>query len=187
MIDLLTIIAAADPQAGADSVGLGEKFGIHIEHIVMQAISFSLLAYILYRFAFKPVLATIDERNTKIADGLKYADDMKAKLAEAEEERKGIIQKASQEAQGIVNEARGVAEEKISNSTQDAIARAEEISAKAEQQIELDRKKMMSEARGEIARLVVATTGKVLSKELSPDERNRYSESASSRLVESSG
>ena len=60
-----------------------------------------------------------------------------------------------------------MAEEKVSNSTQEAIARAEEIAAKAEQQIELDRKKMMDEAKSEITRLVVATTGKVLSKELS--------------------
>ena len=72
-----------------------------------------------------------------------------------------------------------MAEEKISNSTQEAIARAEEIAAKAEQQIELDRKKMMDEARSEITRLVVATTGKVLSKELS-SEQGRYSRSASS-------
>ena len=151
----------------------------------MQVISFSLLAYILYRFAFKPVFVTMDERNAKIADGLKYADDMKAQLEEAEQERKEIIQKASQEAQGIVNEAKTVAEENF-NSTQEAIARAEEIAAKAEQQIELDRKKMMDEARSEITRLVVATTGKVLSKELSSEEQDRYSRSASSQLVESS-
>lgn len=184
MIDLFTIIAATDPNAA--SVGIFEKFGIHWGHVIMQSISFSILAYVLYRFALKPVLATMDERNTKIADGLKYADDMKAQLEEAEQERKEIIQKASQEAQGIVNEARSVAEEKISNSTQEAIARAEEIATKAEQQIELDRKKVMDEARSEIARLVVATTGKVLSKELSTEEQDRYSRSASSQLVESS-
>ena len=184
MIDLFTTIAATDPNAA--SGGIVEKFGIHVGHIVMQVISFSLLAYILYRFAFKPVLVTMDERNAKIADGLKYADDMKAQLEEAEQERKEIIQKACHEAQGIVNEAKTVAEEKISNSTQEAIARAEEIAVKAEQQIELDRKKMMDEARSEITRLVVATTGKVLSKELSSEEQDRYSRSASSQLVESS-
>ena len=90
------------------------------------------------------------------------------------------------EAQQIVNEARTVAEENISKSSQDAVVRAEEIISKAEQQIEMDRKKMLSEARSEIARLVVSTTSKVLSKELSADDRNRFTESASSQLVESS-
>ena len=69
MIDFFSILAATDPNAA--SGGIVEKFGIHVGHIVMQGISFSLLAYILYRFAFKPVFATMDERNAKIADGLK--------------------------------------------------------------------------------------------------------------------
>ncbi len=186
MIDLITIVAATDPQAAVESAGIVEKFGIHVGHIVMQVISFSILAYVLYRFAFKPVFDTMDERNSKIADGLKHADDMKVKLAEAEAEHKAIIAKASQEAQQIVNEARTVAEDKISKSSQDAVSRAEEIINKAEQQIELDRKKMLSEARSEIARLVVATTSKVLAKELSEDDKNRFTESASSQLVDSS-
>lgn len=186
MIDLITVIAAADPHAAAESAGLVEKFGIHVGHIVMQVISFSILAFVLYRFAFKPVLVTLDDRNKQIADGLKYAEEMQVKLAEAEAEHKEIIQKASLEAQQIVSEARSVAEEKISKSSQDAVARAEEIITKAEQQIELDRRKMMSEARSEIARLVVSTTSKVLAKELSAEDRNRFTESASSQLVESS-
>jgi F-type H+-transporting ATPase subunit b len=45
---------------------------------------------------------------------------------------------------------------------------------------------MLDEARSEIARLVVATTSKVLSKELSEEDRNRFTESASSNLVDSS-
>ena len=186
MIDLISVIAAADPHAAAESAGLVEKFGINLGHIVMQVISFSILAYVLYRFAFKPVLATLDDRNSQIADGLKYSEDMKSKLAEAEAEHKQIIQKASQEAQQIVNAARTVAEENISKSSQDAGVRAEEMISKAEQQIEMDRKKMLSEARSEFARLVVSTTSKVLSKELSADDRNRFTESASSQLVESS-
>ncbi len=186
MIDLITVIAAADPNAAAGSAGLTEKFGIHVEHIVMQVISFSILAFVLYRFAFKPVLATLDERNKQIADGLKYAEEMQVKLAEAEAEHKAIIQKASQEAQQIVNEARSVAEEKISKSSQEAVVRAAEIIKKAEQQIELDRSKMLADARSEIARLVVATASKVLSKELSDDDRNRYTESAGAQLVDTS-
>ena len=57
---------------------------------------------------------------------------------------------------------------------------------KSEQQIELDRKKMLAEARSEIARLVVATTSKVLAKELSSDDKSRFTESASASLVDSS-
>lgn len=186
-MSFVPIILAATAEHGADAEsGIFQQFGIEWPFLISQIISFTVVAFVLYKFAFKPVLATIDERQTKIADGLTYAEEMQVKLAEAEVEHKEIIQKASQEAQQIVNEARSVAEEKISKSSQDAVVRAEEIIKKAEQQIELDRKKMLSEARSEIARLVVSTTSKVLAKELSPEDRNRFTESASSQLVESS-
>jgi F-type H+-transporting ATPase subunit b len=53
---------------------------------------------------------------------------------------------------------------------------------KAQQVIELEKKKMLAEARTEIARLVVTTTQQVLSRELSDADRNRYTESAAREL-----
>ncbi len=186
MAFLPTILAAATEHGVEADGGVLQQFGVEWPFLISQIISFCVVVFVLYKFAFKPVLATIDERQTKIADGLKYAEEMQVKLAEAENQHKALIQKASLEAQQIVNDARAIAEERISNSAQEAVGRAEEIMTKAEQQIELDRKKMLADARSEIARLVVATTSKVLSKELSPDDRNRFTDSASSSLVESS-
>lgn len=185
MIDLISILAVADPHAVVE-VESSNVFGVQIAHVVTQIISFSILAFVLYKYAFKPVLATIDERQSEIASGLQYAEEMKAKLADAETRHKEAIQKASLEAQAIVEDARKIADEKISRSTQEAVSQAEEIIKKSEKQIEMDRKQMIEEARSEIARLVVATAGKVLAKDLSADEKSRFSESASANLVESS-
>jgi F-type H+-transporting ATPase subunit b len=183
----LPVILAAANEHGAETEGnLLNQFGIEGPFLLSQMISFCVVVFVLYRFAFKPVLATIDERQTKIADGLKYAQEMRSKLEDAEAQHKVIVQKASQDAQQIVNDARVVAEDRISKSSQDAIARAGEIMTKAEQQIELDRKNMLSEARTEIARLVVATTSKVLAKELSSEDQSRFTESASASLVDTS-
>ena len=183
MIDLIQVLAAGDPHAAAESAGIAETFGIHTSHIVMQLISFTILAAVLWKFAFKPVFATMEEREAKIDSGLKYAEEMKVKLAEAEAEKKKILQEASAEAKAIVTEARQSAEARIEKSAQEAIKAAEDITKKAELQIENDRKQMLAEARSEIARLVVSTAGKVLSKELTPEEKARYSESASATLV----
>lgn len=180
-MDLVQILAAADPHA-ADADIL-TRLGVTVPYIVMQIVSFTILASVLWKFAFKPVLATMDEREAKIDSGLKYAEEMKVKLAEAETEKKKILQEASIEASTIVNEARQSAEARIAKSAQDAIKAAEDITRKAELQIQNDRKQMLAEARSEISRLVVATTSKVLAKELSAEEKSRYSESASSTLV----
>ncbi len=55
--------------------------------------------------------------------------------------------------------------------------------AKAQQAIELEHAKMVAEVRGEIARLVTLTAGKVLSKELSAEEKSRYTQTATRELT----
>ncbi len=186
MANLFHIVAAtAAHGAEAADENILQQFGVEAPFLISQIISFSVVAFVLYRFAFKPVLATLDERQEKIASGLQYAEDMKAKLADAETHHKEAVQKASIEAAGIVEDARKIADEKISKSTQEAVKQAEDVIKKAEKQIEMDRKQMIEEARSEIARLVVATAGKVLSKDLTAEEKSRFSESASSSLVES--
>lgn len=181
MMDLVHILAAADPNSG--DADILTRLGVTVPYIVMQIISFTILATVLWKFAFKPVFATMEEREAKIDSGLKYAEEMKVKLAEAETEKKRILQEASVEAKTIVTEARQTAEARIEKSAQEAIKAAEDITKKAELQIENDRKQMLAEARSEISRLVVATAAKVLSKELTADEKSRYAERASSTLV----
>lgn len=184
MLDIIQVLASADPHAALESVSIPEKFGLEVSQIGMQVFSFLVLTAVLWKFGFKPVLATIDERQKKIEDGLNYADDMKAKLADTEAQNAATLQKASQEAQAIVDDARKIADEKIAQATQEASGKTEEMLANATKQIEMDRKQMLEEARTEIARLVVATTSKVLSKDLTADEKTRYADSASSVLVE---
>ncbi len=182
MTTSIALLAAAAP-AGAD-VNMLEAFGVHAGHVAMQILSFCILAFVLYRFAIKPVLSTMDERNAMIDQGLKDAESSKAQLATAQAESKRILQEASLEAKGIVDEARRIAEARIAKSVQEAASEAENLFAKAQVQIELDRKQMLVEARSEIARLVVATTAKVLAKELSADEKSRFAERAAANLVD---
>ena len=182
MIDALSILAAAAPHAVGEPVSLTQQFGIDLPYLIAQIISFAIVAFLLYKFAFKPVLATIDERQSKIEDGLNYADEMKAKLADAETQHTARIKEASLEAQQIIHEARETGKEMIDKQSLEATERAEQMIANAEQAIELERKKMVADVREEITRLVVLTTSRVLSRDLSDDERSRYVASASQEL-----
>ena len=80
MIDAFNVLAAAAPSAEGGVAGIMHEFGVEWPFFIAQVVSFSVVAFLLYKFAFKPVLATIDERQSKIEDGLNYADEMKAKL-----------------------------------------------------------------------------------------------------------
>jgi F-type H+-transporting ATPase subunit b len=192
MLSHLIILAqAAVPAADAANNGaaasgitkITHDFGLSLPFFLAQVVNFCVVAVILWKFAFKPVLSTLDERNKKIADGLRYTDEMKAKLEAVQQESAASAKRAQAEATRIIDEARKSAKEFFEKQTQETAAKAGDILAKAEQAIELEKKKMLAEARTEIARLVVETTQRVLSKELSDADRSRYNESAARELT----
>ncbi len=175
------ILAAAEP-AASEGNNMLVQFGIEPVMLVMQIISFAILAGVLYKFMIKPVIATADERAQKIEAGLKYAEEMKAKLAAAQDESLALIKKSSLEAGRIVDEARKSAKDFLDRQTQEAAAKSNELFVKAQQAIELERKKMLAETRTEIARLVVVTTERVLAKQLNDADRAVYNAAAAREL-----
>ena len=149
-----------------------------------QMLNFTLVAFLLWKFAFKPVLATLDERQRKIASGLEYADEMKAKLEAVQQESIATAKKSQVEATRIIEEARKQAKEFLDKQTQESAAKANDILAKAQEVIELEKRKMLADARGEIAKLVVEITERVLSKQLSDADRSRYNDAAARELTQ---
>jgi len=160
-----------------------EHFGVEPKLILFQLISFLILFGVLYKFGIKPTIAAMEERNTKIASGLKHAEEMQAKLAAAQQESAAIVKKSQFEATRIVDDARKTAKDFLDKQTQEAAAKANDLLVKAQQAIELEHKKMLGDARGEIARLVVTTTERVLAKKLSDVDRAAYNDTASRELT----
>lgn len=160
-----------------------DKFGVSVPTLIAQMVNFCLVALVLYYFAVKPISATLEERQQKISDGLQYAEEMKTQLAEAERERTEKVKQAAIGAQKILAEAREQSKEMIEVKTQEAAAQAEAIIRKASEATELERQKMLADVRQEVARLVVATSSKVLSRDLSDAEKSTFSESAAKELA----
>jgi len=181
MLPLLLAVTEAAEHAASPTVA--EKFGLEPKFVVFQAISFLILFAVLYYFGVKPTIATMDERNRKIADGLKHAEEMQAKLAAAAQESAQIVHRAQLEAQKLIDEARRTAKEFADKQQAEALQRAADLLAKAQQAIELEHKKMLDEARGEIARLVVITTERVLAKKLTDADRSTYNDAATKELT----
>jgi F-type H+-transporting ATPase subunit b len=177
------VSAHAVEAAGNPITTIAREFHVEWPLLIAQIFNFCIVAFVLYKFAFKPILETIDERQKKIAEGLQYAEEMKEKLAAAEKKEAETLKQAQLDAQKIVTETRESAKAMFEKQTQEASAKAEDILKKAEEAIEQERVRMLSEVRREIARLVVQTTAKVLRKDLSESERAAYSESASRELT----
>lgn len=160
-----------------------EHFGVEPKFVLFQVISFLILFWFLYKFGIKPTISTMDERNAKIAAGLRNAEETQARLAAAAQESAQIVRNAQLEAQKSIDEARKSAKEFADKQQAEAIARAADTLAKAQQAIQLEHKKMLEEARTEIARLVIKTTEQVLAKKLSDSDRAAYNEAAAKELA----
>jgi F-type H+-transporting ATPase subunit b len=182
---LLFLAAAAAEEGGKPSgvTQLVSDFGIDLPLLLAQILCFSIVAILIWRFAFKPVLSTMEDRQRQIESGLRYAEEMKTKLAQTQLESVAILKQAQLEGTRFVEETRKTAKEFFDNQQKEAVVRANEMLVKAQQAIDLEHKKMLEEARLEVARLVVITTQQVLARELSDAERARYNEAATREIT----
>jgi F-type H+-transporting ATPase subunit b len=178
----LTILAAAGG-FGDMIKGTAETFGWNLWLFLSQVISFVVVAALLRRFAYQPVLAILHERRDRIAEGLRNADKIKQQLAEAEQRHTEILAKANAEAKRMIEEARESAGHVAERKEQEAIAAAEQIMAKAREASVLEHERTMAELKREVGRLVVDTTSKVTGKVLTSDDQRRLQEEAARQLA----
>jgi F-type H+-transporting ATPase subunit b len=162
---------------------IGRQFGVDAPLLTAQVICFLILAYILWNFGFKKILGTMEEREKKISDGLRYAEEVKIKLEDAERKHTDTLKEASEEAQKTLATAREQAKNFEEQLRKDAEARAEDIVRKAGEQMELERQTMVAETKLEFAKLVVETSAKVLDRELADEEKVRFSEAAAKEIT----
>ena len=155
-----------------------ETFGWNPWLFFSQVISFVIVALLLRRFAYKPILAILEERRKQIEQAQHNAEKIKQQLAEAERRYAEILAKANGQAQKMIDEARESAAHVASRKEQEAIAAAEQILAKAREESQLEHERIMAELKRELGHLVVETTEKVTGKVLTPEDQRRLQEEA---------
>lgn len=177
----VTILAAADLAGVAKDTA--ETFGWHWQLFLSQVISFSIVAFLLRRFAYKPILAILEERRRRIEEGLLNAEKIKQELAEAEKRYAEILAKANEQAQKMIDEARESSAHLAQRKEQEAITAAEQIIAKARETSAMEHERTMASLKRELGRLVVDTTAKVTGKVLTPEDQKRLQEEAARQVA----
>lgn len=177
------ILLAASASEDLSSVSrIANEFGVNWKILIAQMVNFCVVAYLLYRFAFQPIIKTLDDRQKKISDGLKFSEEMEQQLRNTQQEKEATLAKAALEGKAIINEARDKARQHIEEQAQHAIAKSEDMIKKAEQAISLEKQQMFLELKKDVADLVLETTRKVLAKELSLDDKTRFTDAAAKEL-----
>ena len=160
-----------------------DTFGWNWKLFLSQVISFCIVAFLLRRFAYKPILAVLEDRRRKIEEGQLNAEKIRKELAEAEKRYQEIVAKANADAQRMIDEARESSAHVAERKQQEAIAAAEQILAKAKEAAALEHERQMQTLKRELGRLVVDTTAKVTGKVLTPEDQRRLQEEAARQVA----
>lgn len=182
-MDSSFLLAAAAAGGGGLIGDTAATFGVTWQLFISQVISFCIVAFLLHRFAYKPILTVLDERKQRIAESLANAEKIKQQLAAAEASRKETMQKANTEALKLIEEARAAAARVQEQETQKAIAAAEQIIAKAREASQADYERMKQDLRREMGRLAVDLAGRVTGKILTVEDQRRLADETNKQIA----
>ncbi|HTV61312.1 MAG TPA: F0F1 ATP synthase subunit B [Verrucomicrobiae bacterium] len=159
------------------------ELGIDWRSLITQLISFSIVFFVLWKFAYGPIFRMLQARRDKIAESLATAERIKADVARTEAERQKILTDAGDRANKLIEEARQAAARVREQETQKAVAAAEQIVTKARAAAAQERLQMLGELKREVGRLVVQTTTTVTGKILTPEDQRRLAEETERQLA----
>jgi F-type H+-transporting ATPase subunit b len=175
----MTALFLLAAQGGESQVSqIARTFGVDWPHLISQIVSFGVVCVVLYLFAYRRVLAMLDERRNQISQGLANAEKIKAELDKTEARRQEVMAKAYAESAKVVEDARVAAARLVEHETQRAIGVAEQIMVKARQAAGQDRDRMLAELRREVGRMVVLATTTVTGKILTAEDQRRLAKEA---------
>ncbi len=139
------------------------KFGL----IIWTIIAFVVVFIILKKFAWGPILSSLDEREKKIADSLETADRVKREMAQLKSENEELMAKAREERAVMLKEARDIKDRIVNEAKEQAKNEANKIIAEAQVQINSQKMAAITEVKNEVGKMVIEVTEKILRRELS--------------------
>ena len=131
-----------------------------------QLLLFIALLLLLKKFAWKPILEAVNERETSIKDSLSAAQKARDEMQAVQADNKRILKEARAERDALLSEAKKVSTQMINQAKEDAKAEAEKITAQAQEMIQNEKKAAINELKNQVAQLSVDIAEKVLQTEL---------------------
>jgi F-type H+-transporting ATPase subunit b len=150
-----------------------EAFGVDIWKLAFQIINFLILLYLLNRFLFRAVLTRIDERQSRLQQGLEDAEAAARDRELARAEREAALAEARRESEELLARAAKAAEATSAEILATARASAEQLTVRAREEIQAEKQRALAEIRGEVADLALDAAGKLVGAEMNEPTQRR--------------
>ncbi len=147
-----------------------------------QTVAFVIFIAICWKYVWPPIIAIMEEREKRIADGLEAAKKADDSLQEAQLAFDQEMNKAKAEAAEILEKANARASQIVKDATSKAETEAEKILTSASKTIENDVNKAKEELRHKMSELIIETSEKILGEEITPDKHQKLLAKAASEL-----
>ena len=138
--------------------------------IFWMTISFLAVLFILKKFAWKPILQSLKEREETIEDALKSAELAKDEMARLKSDNEIILQEARKEREKLLSDAREVKEKIIADAKNEAKVEVDKMMSSAKSQIESEKLTALNEIKESVVTLSIDIAEKVIKKSLATDK-----------------
>ncbi len=138
-----------------------------------QLILFVALLVLLRRFAWKPILTAVNEREQKIEQALEGAKAAEAKMAELNKQNEQLLKDTREERDNMLKEARAAKEAIVSEATDKAKKEGARMIEDARKSIETEKMRAVTELKNQVATLSIEIAEKILKSELSDKNKQQ--------------
>ena len=129
------------------------------------------LILLLKKFAWKPILDAVNERETSIKDALSSADEARKEMASLQEDNQKILQEARAEREALLKEARISGANLLAKAKEDAKLEADKILSQAQDAIQNEKRAAINELKNQVAQISLEIAEKVIEGELEDKDK----------------
>jgi len=138
--------------------------------IVWQTVVFVILLLVLAKFAWKPILNIVQDREDSINESLESAEKARLEMENLKANNEKLLKEAREERDAMIKEARQIKEGMIADASKEAEEKANAIISRAQKSIEAEKQSAMAEIKAQVASLSIEIAEKVVQRELNNKE-----------------
>ena len=159
-----------------EATGIGAvagTFGLRGDIFIAQLVNFLIVLVVLWKFAYKPIMRMLEEREAKIAKSVADADAIAVRVADLEREREAVITAARKEAQEVMMTAALQSEERKNEMVEAAKREVERVIQKSKEQMTVEREAMLRDVRKDIVDIAMKAAARIIHTDM--DEKKSQS------------
>lgn len=144
---------------------------------IWMTITFGIVVFILGKYAWKPILQSLKDREEEIDGAIRLAEETKAEMAKMKSQNENLLKEAREEREQIIKIAKSTGDKMIAEAKSNAAVEGQKMLEKAKAEIVQQTAQAMAELKKEVSSLSISMAEKIIGKKFEdPKEQSQYIE-----------